>query len=102
MRYRIADGLAVSLFEDVNRTGALTGAACVGVDPEAFFPEPTRSQPADWRLARAVCNDCPVRDACLEAALARERNASGPYRYGMWGGKTPDERAEIARKRRKG
>ena len=33
------------------------------------------------------CDGCPVRRECLEYALAADE------RYGIWGGKTPEERA---------
>lgn len=51
------------------------GAACVGVDPAVFFPKPWE-QTADTavpseaeRKALAYCDDCPVRDWCLERDL---------------------------------
>lgn len=66
-------------------------AACRGIDPDIFFPiTDEEAEPA-----KAVCNACPVREACLEFALAaRERE-------GVWGGATERERRRIVRQRRK-
>ena len=45
--------------------------------------------------AKAVCATCPVRQSCLEYALAnRERD-------GVWGGATERERRRMVRQRRK-
>ncbi|MDP9071788.1 MAG: WhiB family transcriptional regulator [Actinomycetota bacterium] len=45
--------------------------------------------------AKAICATCPVRQACLEHALAnRERD-------GVWGGATERERRRMIRQRRK-
>lgn len=61
-------------------------AVCTQVDPDAFFP--TRN--ADLtRAAKAVCRRCPVRDVCLETALA------DPGLKGIWGGTSPEERANM-------
>ena len=66
-------------------------AACRGIDPEVFFPV----SEDDAEPAKAICNACPVREACLEFALsARERE-------GVWGGCTERERRRIVRQRRK-
>lgn len=66
-------------------------AACRGLDPDIFYPP---SDEDAWE-AKAVCDTCPVRQACLEHALAaRERE-------GVWGGATERERRRILRQRRK-
>ncbi|MEY2468459.1 MAG: WhiB family transcriptional regulator, redox-sensing transcriptional regulator [Actinomycetota bacterium] len=66
-------------------------AACRGIDPDIFFPVTDE----DAEAAKAVCDACPVREACLEFALAaRERE-------GVWGGATERERRRIIRQRRK-
>jgi WhiB family redox-sensing transcriptional regulator len=45
--------------------------------------------------AKAVCDQCPVREACLEHALSvREKD-------GVWGGCTERERRRILRQRRR-
>ena len=66
-------------------------AACRGVDPDIFFP----ISDEDAVQAKAICSECPVREACLEWALAtRERD-------GVWGGATERERRRMIRQRRK-
>jgi WhiB family transcriptional regulator, redox-sensing transcriptional regulator len=66
-------------------------AACRGVDPEIFYP----ASDEEAAVAKAVCASCPVRQACLEFALAsRERD-------GVWGGATEKDRRRMLRQRRK-
>lgn len=66
-------------------------AACRGVDPDIFYP----LDDDDAEDAKAVCELCPVRQACLEWALTnRERD-------GVWGGATERERRRIIRRRRR-
>jgi WhiB family transcriptional regulator, redox-sensing transcriptional regulator len=66
-------------------------AACRGIDPDVFYPvSDEEAEPA-----KAVCDQCPVRQACLEYALtSRERE-------GVWGGATERERRRIIRQRRR-
>ena len=68
-------------------------AACRGLDVEAFYP--VTEDEADAAEAKAVCDICPVRQACLEHALANRE------REGIWGGTTERERRRIVRQRRK-
>ncbi|MFJ9038640.1 WhiB family transcriptional regulator [Streptomyces sp. NPDC102406] len=70
----------------------LDGAACVGEDPELFFPV-GHSGPAlqDVHEAKAVCERCPVRNACLEWALRTGQTT------GVWGGTSEHERAPMLR-----
>lgn len=89
-------------------------ALCKNVDAIVFFPDIPDPDAEDgvqmddgtiWERygdtsafydeARAICNACPVREACLEHAL-REKE-----RWGMWGGLTPIERRRIERKDRR-
>ena len=66
-------------------------AACRGVDPEIFYP----ASEEEAVVAKTVCTSCPVREACLEFALAsRERD-------GVWGGATERDRRRMLRQRRK-
>jgi WhiB family redox-sensing transcriptional regulator len=66
-------------------------AACRGLDPEIFFP----ASDDDADSAKAVCDACAVRQACLEHALGiREKE-------GVWGGATEKERRRIIRQRRR-
>ncbi|MFD8483198.1 WhiB family transcriptional regulator [Kitasatospora sp. NPDC059673] len=79
--------------------GDLTGAACKGLDPDLFFPEPDPDRP-EWecvfefaeRRAKMICAGCPVRQLCLAGALERGEPA------GIFGGLTADERAKLKRR----
>lgn len=62
-------------------------ALCAGTGVD-FFNLRTKSH-VD-RL-RAICDSCPVSEACLEYALFPKQ------KYGMWAGTTNDERIEILR-----
>jgi WhiB family redox-sensing transcriptional regulator len=67
-------------------------AACANTDPELFMPDPGGSP----RKALKICNGdgrlppCEVREDCLLYALAHKE------RYGIWGGKTAQERARMS------
>jgi WhiB family redox-sensing transcriptional regulator len=66
-------------------------AACQGIDPETFYPVSDE----EAEEAKVICAVCPVRQACLEHALAHRE------REGVWGGATERERRRILRQRRK-
>jgi WhiB family redox-sensing transcriptional regulator len=65
-------------------------AACKGLDTNMFFP----ASDADAGPAKAVCATCPVRDLCLEWAIASHQED------GVWGGMTDTERRRLRRRRR--
>lgn len=79
------------LVAEVERPEFFTKAACVGEDPELFYPHPSAT--AERELARAICAGCPVRNDCLEWAI--EHNE----REGIWGGLLKAERIEHIRAR---
>lgn len=64
-------------------------AACSGADPDLFFPE--RGDPT--AEAKAVCRACPVRQQCLDHALANRE------KFGVWGGMSERERRRLRRGR---
>jgi WhiB family redox-sensing transcriptional regulator len=65
-------------------------AACLHEDPELFFPiGDTGPALLQIQEAKAVCNRCPVIDACLSFALEFGHDT------GVWGGLTEDERREL-------
>ena len=68
-----------------------TRALCAQVDHEMWYPE----KGGATKDAKRICGMCPVREECLEYALAREE------RYGVWGGKSERERRKIMRERRR-
>lgn len=76
------------LFE--GRPEWMDAGACVGLDPDYFHPR--RGQPTE--PAKLICSQCPVRDDCLEFALAKF------LKVGVWGGTSERERRLIRRERR--
>jgi len=65
--------------------------ACRGLDAGIFYPD----EDDEAEVAKAVCDDCGVRVACLEYALNSREKA------GVWGGATERERRRIIRQRRR-
>lgn len=65
------------------------GAACNGTDPELWFSDGT----AHHAKLRAICDQCPVRESCLEHALTDGE-------YGWWGGTSSEDRRQLRRRRR--
>lgn len=61
-------------------------AACLGMDTDQFYGDRIAI-----KRAKAVCDGCPVRQACLDYAVASN------IEYGVWGGKSA---AELRRLRR--
>lgn len=65
-------------------------AACSGQDDiEAFFP--MDGDTAGRKAAKAICDGCPVQQACLDYANATGQDA------GIWGGLTARERRNAKR-----
>lgn len=56
---------------------------------------------ANTEALRLVCHACPERMACLQYAIRAERGLGVKYRHGMWGGRTPRERAALDRRVRR-
>lgn len=70
----------------------LAGAACIGQDPELFFPVgPAGPAVLQVHQATQVCADCSVRTSCLDLALTTGAE------YGIWGGLTEEERRWLRR-----
>lgn len=67
-------------------------ARCRGMDSDVFFhPERERgpARVAREAAAKRVCKACPVLEQCREHALRVQEP------YGVWGGLSPDERADL-------
>lgn len=60
-------------------------AACLGADPETFYPE----KGGTTREAKVICKGCPVAAACLDYALEMGE------RFGVWGGASERERHRL-------
>ena len=77
-------------------------ALCREVGSEVFYAEApdgiTGKFLAAWNRnanveAKSICAVCPVRVQCLQHAIDTDE------RHGIWGGMTPDERRQEARRR---
>lgn len=75
-------------------------ANCYGIAQPAYemafgstedVEEPYDDEDAE-KFAEAFCSDCPVKQLCLNYALENNED------YGVWGGKTPQERFKMSRK----
>ena len=79
----------------------LDEAACatmpVDQSDRLFFPTGTqgRANDAIWDDARAICEGCSARAACLADAMKAEEGAA---RFGFVGGKSPNERYALGDK----
>ena len=67
-------------------------SACVGVAIDIFFPIGDGEELV--APAKAVCAQCPVREACLQYALGTNQTE------GVWGGLTGPERRRLRRRLR--
>ena len=76
----------------VRRRGAAAVELPCRREPDLFFSE----DPQSLRLAKALCEHCPVRDACLAGALERGEP------WGVWGGELFDRGMIIGGKRPRG
>ncbi|MCA9308742.1 WhiB family transcriptional regulator [Candidatus Saccharibacteria bacterium] len=65
-------------------------AACRGLASQVFHPEDGVGVSA----ASEVCKQCPVREDCLDYAIALHID------HGVWGGTSERERRRIAKRRR--
>lgn len=75
------------------------GAACVGSNPEAWFPtpEPRRPTRATEKAVR-VCEGCAVTRDCLAYALAHATVGTyGSKGLGIYAGLTTAQRRELLR-----
>jgi WhiB family redox-sensing transcriptional regulator len=69
-------------------------AACRHADPKLFFPAGAgRAASAQAERAKQVCAGCPVRNPCLDWALATGRE------LGVWGGAAAEERRALRARR---
>ena len=81
--------LTYSLVERTTRSPESwrVNAACQGMDTDLFYPEGRgRALRLREQIAKQVCADCPVARECRQFA------ATYPERYGIWSGRTENER----------
>lgn len=73
---------------------------CREVGDALFFPDDEGARAHRYTGARAICAKCPVQVECLDDAMSREGDATREYRAGLWGGLSPEQRANLAKTRR--
>jgi hypothetical protein len=61
---------------------------CQTTDPEVWFAD-YEDVGNQYRVAKKLCGQCPVKNECLEYALESYEP------YGIWGGLSPRERVRI-------
>jgi Transcription factor WhiB len=67
-------------------------SACQGRDLRLFFN-------GDGEIAKGICNQCVVRQECLDSELRIEHGMPASMRFGVYGGMTPSERAMLEKPR---
>jgi WhiB family transcriptional regulator, redox-sensing transcriptional regulator len=69
-----------------------TLAACRDTAPDLFFPVGSTGLAVEQiEAAKAVCDQCPVKEACLQFALETNQDS------GIWGGTSEEERRRLRR-----
>jgi WhiB family redox-sensing transcriptional regulator len=67
-------------------------AACRDTAPDLFFPVGTTGLAIEQiEAAKAVCEQCPVKEPCLQFALETNQDS------GIWGGLSEEERRPLRR-----
>ena len=67
-------------------------AACRDTDPDLFFPVGTTGAAVDQiAAAKAVCDSCLGKEACLQFAIENNQDS------GVWGGTSEEERRKLRR-----
>jgi WhiB family redox-sensing transcriptional regulator len=83
-------------FIDMAPAPWMAEGACRHEDPELFFPiSASEANAGQIDRARAICEGCHVRAECLRYALANRLT------YGIWGGRTEQQRQSMIRTRRR-
>jgi len=67
-------------------------ANCRGVDTNVLYPK--ANDAAGNKVAKKICELCPVREPCLDYAIENNQE------HGVWGGVSEKERRRITRNRR--
>lgn len=65
----------------------LDQAACAGYPTDWWFPSRGETNSRETLVALAICESCPVRDACLEYGIDEH--------HGIWGGRSERYRRRV-------
>lgn len=91
-----AEQLYLKLMKDIKNARSIP--PCQTTDPELWYGIPERdgfTQSSNYKPAKQLCSQCPVKNSCLEYALVAGET------QGVWGGLSPDERKQMRSKHRK-
>ena len=81
---------------DLEQEAWMEEGSCVYANTELFFPVGSSMKAIKQsNEAIAICNECPVKVACLEYAISSNQDS------GVWGGTTEEERKSIRREYRR-
>jgi WhiB family redox-sensing transcriptional regulator len=81
---------------DLEQEAWMEEGSCVYANTELFFPVGSSMKAIKQsNEAKAICNECPVKVACLEYAISSNQDS------GVWGGTTEEERKSIRREYRR-
>lgn len=75
----------IELFEERGNREWMVEAACLGLDPNLFFPE----RGEDSSQAKAICQSCVVIEECADYAQVNRLTK------GIWGGTSERQRRQI-------
>jgi|tagenome__1003787_1003787.scaffolds.fasta_scaffold20551038_2 WhiB family redox-sensing transcriptional regulator len=74
----------------------MTAGACNDQDPDLFFPiSASDASTEQIEHATAICGGCAVQAECLHYALTNN------IKYGIWGGRSEQQRQSLIRARRR-
>jgi hypothetical protein len=76
---------------DLGQLAWMDRAACAGAGPQLFYADFDQRFNRLPPLAVKTCVGCPVRQQCLDYALARNE------RFGIWGGLSYRQRVQLRR-----
>ena len=68
---------------------------CTQYNTDLFYPDPDELgnyNESDFDMAKSICNECWLKDKCLDFALKHNE------KEGVWGGTSPLERRRIRRR----
>jgi WhiB family redox-sensing transcriptional regulator len=85
----------MTMLDAIMKPGEVFAGACAKSDPDVFN-DPGRK---NIEAAKRVCAGCPLRRACLEAAMRAEDGVIASARHGIYGGATGPERATLDKRR---
>lgn len=75
-----------------NVNSSLNKSICFDIpDPDIFFAEDEFTQ----KRAQSICNNCPIRQECLDWALFIESSLTPEDVWGIYGGKTAMQRIQL-------